>query len=116
MPCFIAKIGNWFAHGETLHEAREAALAKTFDDMPEEERISRFVEAHTAGQLYPNIDFFDWHHKLTGSCEMGRRAFARTHDIDVEHGSMTPEDFIRLTENDYGGSTIRKLRPLYGME
>ena len=46
---------------------------------------------------------------------MGRRQFARDHEIDVEHGSMTPEDFIRLTESAYGGSTIRKLKPLYGM-
>ena len=47
---------------------------------------------------------------------MGRWQFARDHGIDVERGSMTPEDFIRLTENAYGGSTIRKLKPLYGME
>ena len=115
-PCFIVKQNDKFAHGGTLHEAREALLAKLFDDMPEEERLARFAECHKAGQRYPNTDFFDWHHRLTGSCEMGRRQFAAEHAVDVENGSMTPEDFIRLTENAYGGRTIRKLRPLYGME
>ena len=81
--------------------------------MPEEERIDAFVKAHEPGKLYPNTDFFVWHHRLTGSCEMGRRQFARDHGIDVENGSMTPEDFIALTENAYGGATIRKLKPFY---
>ena len=115
-PCFVVKQENTFAHGETLHAAREALLEKLFDDMPEEERLAAFAKAHTLGKTYPNTDFFAWHHRLTGSCEMGRRQFARDHGIDVERGSMTPEDFIRLTESAYGGSTIRKLRALYGME
>ena len=114
-PCFVVKQDNKFAHGETLHAAREALLEKLFDDMPESERLDAFRKAHAPGKTFPNTDFFAWHHRLTGSCEMGRRQFARDHGIDVERGSMTPEDFIRLTESAYGGSTIRKLKPLYGM-
>lgn len=114
-PCFVVKQDDKFAHGKTLHEAREALLEKLFDDMPETERLDAFRTAHEPGKVYPNTDFFSWHHRLTGSCEMGRRQFARDHGIDVENGSMTPEDFIRLTENAYGGSTVRKLRQLYGM-
>lgn len=115
-PCYVVKQNGKFAHGETLREAREALLEKLFDDMPEEERLQAFVQAHSADRRYPNADFFAWHHRLTGSCEMGRRQFAKDHSIDVEGGSMTPEDFIRLTENAYGCRTIRKLRPLYGMK
>lgn len=114
-PCWIAKEGGLFAHGETLHKAQAALREKLLENMPEEERIEAFVEAHTAGRVYPNADFFDWHHHLTGSCEMGRRQFAKDYGIDVEAGSMTPEEFIRLTENNYGGDVIRKLRPFYGM-
>ena len=112
-PCYIAKQDGCFAHGETLHEAREALLEKLFDDMPEEARVAAFVKEHEPGKLYPNTDFFAWHHRLTGSCEMGRRQFARNHGIDVENGSMTPETFIYLTESSYGSSTIRKLKPFY---
>ena len=84
--------------------------------MPEADRIAAFVQAHKPGQVYPNPDFFSWHHRLTGSCEMGRKQFARDHEIDVEHGSMTPEAFIRLTESAYGSSTIRKLKEFYPEE
>ena len=115
-PCYVVKQIDKFAHGETLHAAREALLEKLFDDMPEADRLAAFVEAHTAGRVYPNTDFFAWHHRLTGSCEMGRKQFAADHGIDVEHGSMTPEAFIHLTENAYGSSTIRKLKPYYKLE
>ena len=111
-PCFIVKQGNCFAHGETLHKAREALLEKLFDDMPEEDRIAAFVKEHKPAVLYPNRDFFTWHHNLTGSCEMGRMQFAKNHGISLDD-SMTPEEFIRLTENDFGGSTIRKLKEYY---
>ena len=112
-PCFIVKQDNQFAHGKTLGEARDALLEKLFADMPEEERLRAFSDFFQAGQSYSNRLFFDWHHRLTGSCEMGRQQFARDHGIDVENGSMTPEEFIQLTENAYGGRTIRKLREYY---
>ena len=115
-PCYVIRQDDLFAHGKTLRAAREALLEKLFDDMPEGERLDAFRRAHAPGRRYPNTDFFAWHHRLTGSCEMGRRQFARDHGIDVEHGTMTPEDFIRLTEKAYGGSTIRKLKAIYEMD
>ena len=112
-PCFVWKQDNLFAHGATPHEAREAALEKAFDDMPEEERLAAFVREHEPGHMYPNTDFFAWHHRLTGSCLMGRRQFAEENGIDVENGTMTPEEFIVLTWSAYGSSTIRKLAEFY---
>ena len=112
-PCWIVKGNNYFAHGETLHKAREALLEKMFEDMPEDERIAAFVEAHKPGVVYPDKDYFDWHHRLTGSCEMGRMAFARDHGLESLEGSRTPEEFIALCENSYGGSVIKKLREYY---
>ena len=114
-PCFIVKQDDKFAHGETLHAARAALLDKLFADMPLEERISAFVEAHKSGKAYPNKDFFDWHHKLTGSCDMGRRQFAADHGISLDD-NMTPEAFIKLTENAYGGDVIRRLKEYYPQE
>ena len=110
--CFVVKNGGLFAHGDTLRQAMEALNDKLFEDMPEEERIEAFVKAHEGGKAYPNADFFDWHHKLTGSCEAGRKAFAQNHGVNMS-GSMTVEAFIALTERDYGGVTIRKLKPFY---
>ena len=111
-PCFVVKGGNLFAHGATLREAQEALQEKLFEELPEEERIRLFVESHEDGKTYSNQDFFEWHNKLTGSCLMGREQFAREHEVDLD-ASMTVQEFIKLTENAYGGSTIRKLKEFY---
>ena len=107
-PTFVCKQGNTFAHGETLHKAREALLEKLFDDMPTEERIEAFCAEFKPGVNRPAADFFSWHHRLTGSCEQGRREFARQHDVDIDHDELTPEEFFDLTRDSYGGSIIRQ--------
>ena len=111
--CFVAKQDNTFAHGRTLREAMEALREKLFADMPQEERIAAFISEHPIGEAYPCRDLYDWHHRLTGSCEMGRNAFAKDHGIDVEHDTMTVERFIKLTRNAYGGDVIRALERAY---
>ncbi|HIT69650.1 MAG TPA: hypothetical protein IAC36_07100 [Candidatus Aphodomonas merdavium] len=75
--------------------------------MPVEERIQAFLAEFKPGINYPAKEFYDWHHRLTGSCEMGRKAFAKEHGIDIEHGKMTLEAFLELTKNAYGGEMIR---------
>ena len=107
-PTFVCKQGNTFAHGETLHKAREALLEKLFDDMPTEERISAFCSEFKPGVKRPATDFFSWHHRLTGSCEQGRREFAREHDVDIDRDELTPEEFFALTRDSYGGRIIRQ--------
>jgi len=109
-PCYIVKSGNLFAHGETLQKAQEALRNKLFEDMPEEERIDAFLDEIKPGIPYPARLFFEWHNRLTGSCEMGRRAFAADHGIDVDGDTMTLERFIELTENAYGGDVIHHVK------
>ena len=106
-PTYVCKQGNTFAHGETLHKAREALLEKLFDDMPTEERIAAFCAEFKPGVKRPAMDFFSWHHRLTGSCEQGRREFARQHGVDLESDKLTPEEFFAMTRDSYGGSIIR---------
>ena len=107
-PTFVCKQGNTFAHGETLHKAREALLEKLFEDMPTEERIAAFCKEFRSGVKRPAMEFFSWHHRLTGSCEQGRREFARQHDVDLDSDELTPEEFFALTRDSYGGSIIRQ--------
>lgn len=108
-PCYVAKSGNTFAHGNTLKEAIDALHEKLFDDMPEEDRIAEFFKTHSPGVKYPAKDLFVWHNRLTGSCEAGRMSFARSHDIDLENDTFTIEEFINLCKDSYGGETIKKL-------
>jgi len=108
VPCFVVKQGRVFAHGETLREAMNSLRDKLFEDMPEEERITAFLAEHKPDVLYPNRDLYEWHHRLTGSCEMGRKEFMKAHGLDMD-GAITVEEFIRLTRNAYGGDVIRRL-------
>lgn len=112
-PCYIAKSGGIFAHGKTLREAVAAIQGKLFKNMPEEERIAAFIECHDYEGTYNNTDLYDWHHRLTGSCEMGRQQFAKNHGIDLD-GEMSIKEFIKLTKNAYGGEIIKKLEKEYG--
>ena len=106
--CYIVKEGKYFAHGKTLAEANAALQDKLFDKMPVEKRIAAFWTCHKRGIKYPTKDFFEWHHKLTGSCLMGRQQFAKDHGVDL-NGEMTVEEFIALTKNAFGGDIIKRL-------
>lgn len=115
--CYIVKQGSLFAHGKTLRAAIDALQDKLFEDMPEDERIAEFVKAHEWGKQYPSADYYGWHHRLTGSCDMGRSEFAKRHGYKLTDDELlTVEEFIKLTENSYGGSVIRKLREAYEEE
>ena len=107
--CFIVQHDGVFAHGENLHQAMDSLRNKLYYKMSEEERIEAFLDEHKPGIKYPCSDLYEWHHTLTGSCELGRKQFAEDHGIDVKKDEMTVEEFVELTKNAYGGETIKKL-------
>lgn len=109
VPCYIVKNGNLFAHGRTLREAQAELIEKQFYNMDDDDRIDVFLKEIDINKQYPTSVFFDWHNKLTGSCEMGRRIFAENHGIDLENGTMTVSEFVELTKNAYGGRIIKKI-------
>ena len=110
-PCYIARVGNSFAHGDTLHEAQSDAAAKELENMPLEDRIKRFYQEHNdADKEYPARDLFIWHGILTGSCNMGRRQFCKEHDINLDSDKFTVRQFIELTINAYGSDAIKQLQ------
>ena len=112
-PCYVVKGNHQFAHGNTLRDAMSALTDKMFDNMPEEERIAEFIKAHPdKDKAYPNQDLFDWHHRLTGSCMAGRNAFVKDRGLTLD-GETSVTEFIRLTKNAYGGSTIKALQAVY---
>ena len=107
--CYVVKGGGFFAHGETLREAQESLERKILNNMPTAERIAEFISRFEPGRKYPARLYYDWHHILTGSCKMGREAFARDHGYDLDKDELTPEEFMELTKDAYGGSVIREL-------
>ena len=107
-PCYVVKENNLFAHGKTVKEAFSALQEKLFDDMTVEERIDLFLKEIKSNTEYPAKIFYDWHHRLTGSCEFGRNEFIKRHNINLDE-MMTVKRFIELTQDEYGGEIIREL-------
>ena len=115
-PCFIVKAGNCFAHGETLRKAFNDAMAKALKKMPLDERISMFKEQFPdPGVKIHASQLYEWHNTLTGSCEMGRKRFARDHGIDIDTDSLTVREFITLTKDSYGSDAIKELAKAYNL-
>ena len=105
--CWIVRCGNSFAHGDTIHNAYRDALEKELEDMPEDERIDRFVAEHPDPDAEYS-DLFNWHYILTGSCEFGRRQWCQQHGLQPTD-SITVRRFLKETSSDYGGNIIRKV-------
>ena len=116
-PCFIAKVENCFAHGESLRQARNDAMNKAMKRMPLEDRIERFREQYPdPDAIIPARELYEWHGVLTGSCEMGRKQFARDYDIDINRHKLSVKMFVKLTMHSYGSDAISKLAESYGID
>ncbi len=114
-PCFIARVDNCFAHGETLHDAVRDAQAKALNHAPVETRIQRFVQKYPdPDKPVPFTELFDWHNILTGSCRLGRNHFVEQHQLDT-NAEYSPRFFIELTKNDFGGEIIEQLAKAYNL-
>ena len=108
--CYVAKCGNFFAHGDTLKDAVADARSKYESTLSEDERIELFKQAFPDyDKKIPAKDLFRWHNTLTGSCLAGRKHFCEQRGIDVEGDTYTVREFIGLTKGAYGGDIIKRL-------
>ena len=113
-PCYIVRVGNSFAHADTLKQAIKEATEKDIECQPIKQKIDMFVED------FPTLDtkalgsiLFDWHHRLTGSCRMGRENFCSEHNVSMDK-EYTIEYFLDITKDAYGGDVIKQVREKYG--
>lgn len=111
--CYIARVGNSFAHGKTIKAALLDAEMKEAKNIPIEERINKFVEVFGhLNSIHTGKRFYEWHHILTGSCQMGRDEFCKAHNIDLEK-VYTVRYFLQITKDSYGGEIIKKVIEAY---
>lgn len=109
IPCYVAKAGNYFAHGKTLKDVVKDAEVKEMGEMPVEERIEKFIEVFgSLDSEHTGKEFYDWHHILTGSCRMGRDEFCKENGIDLEK-KYSVKYFLNITKNSYGGDIIKQI-------
>lgn len=115
-PCYIIKENNQFAHGDTLKDAYMSLQEKLYDYGTEEERIEAFKKQFPEYDVkYNNRDLFVYHHVLTGSCRMGREAFMSNKGLSLD-GKTSVREFVKLTQDAYGGDIIKKLPEAYGIK
>ena len=112
--CWIAKHGNYFAHGDTLREAVITAIKKWQHNRPVSERISDFVKIHPSLDKEYS-DLFEWHYILTGSCRFGRKQWCEEHGYKPTD-SITLRTFFSQTKNYYGGEIIVQVAKKYGVQ
>ena len=111
--CYIAKIGDSFAHGKALRDAVVDAKAKETERLPIEERVEKFKDVFgSLDSEHTGKEFYTWHNILTGSCRMGRDEFCKSNNIDLEK-MYSVRYFLDITENAYGGEIIKKLKENY---
>lgn len=111
-PCYVCKCDSYFAHGESVQKAREALQDKIFSNMDTDEAIEKFLFTFEKGKKYSAKTFYDWHHYLTGSCEMGRKSFMRDRSVSFDD-AYTVDEFISMCENSFGSEIIKKLKKLW---
>lgn len=115
-PCYIVKENNQFAHGYTLKDAFMSLQEKMYDYSTEDERIEAFKKKFPEYDVkYNNRDLFVYHHVLTGSCRMGREAFMSNKGLSLD-GKTSVREFVKLTQDAYGGDIIKKLPEAYGIK
>lgn len=115
-PCYIVKENNEFAHGDTLKDAYMSLQEKLYDYGTEEERIEAFKKQFPEYDVkYNNRDLFIYHHVLTGSCRMGRESFMSNKGLSLD-GKTSVREFVKLTQDAYGGDIIKKLPETYGIK
>ena len=112
-PCYIARVENSFAHGTSLKAAYADAEEKAMEEMPLEERLTKFKTEFPSLQCSATCaTFYKWHHILTVSCTMGRDHFVQSHGLDMEK-DYTVAYFLSITEDAFGCDAIRKLKEMY---
>jgi hypothetical protein len=107
--CYIAKVGDCFAHGESIKKALNDAQVKFNNNLSEDEKISLFFKEFDIFKKYKALKFYDWHNILTGSCSFGRKSFMENNNIK-ETDMLNVAQFVELTENQYNGQIIKKIK------
>ena len=112
-PCFVAKYADEyiciFAHGETLKDAVKALEDKKEEAISVEQKIELVCKKYKIDQKFTGKFFYDLHHYLTGSCDIGRKTFFEDHNLSLDK-LYSFKDFIALTENAYNGKVIKLLK------
>jgi len=107
--CYVARSGDFFAHGNTAKEAALEANTKSLLNTPIEDRVRLFNIEFNKEEKYPATQFYNWHTILTGSCALGKDSFIMNNNIDM-NSSFTRDEFVSIVKNAYGSDIIQLIK------
>jgi hypothetical protein len=96
--CYIAQIGEYYAHGETISQAVSDARFKQMQDTMDVESVVRTIKdaGHFTRETF---------RLLTGACSFGVEQFLKEHDLH-DKDTLSISDTLRITKGAYGGSVV----------
>ena len=97
--CYIAKDGRYFAHGDTIEEARDNLMFKVM-----RRDKSRF-EKMTLDDVLPLKEAIQCYRVITGACSLGVKMFCSEIKLKDEYSIR---EIIAITSKAYGGNTFKK--------
>ena len=102
---YVARWQGEVAHGKTVRQAVEAAKNKYFARMDPGEKKRQLLDLFAEKGRLTVKELYAWHGRITGSCEFGRSRFQEEHGLK-DDDTLSLEEFVELTRNDYGGDLI----------
>ena len=107
--CFLGKFENCIAHGSSIKEAILSAQEKYFSSFDFEQKKEQFLKLFEEKGKLSVKELYFWHGALTGSCRFGRSEFQKEHNLK-DDDLLSLSEFIKLTENSFGGEKIKLLK------
>ena len=105
------KKGDFYAHGETLHEAHKFVHDKFNKAVSISDRIKAFKDKfQDFNAKVLAKDLFEWHYFLTGSCKLGRLALISERNIDINNDLVSVNEFIEMSRDKFGWEIIKLLK------
>ncbi|QDT41041.1 hypothetical protein Pan241w_11000 [Gimesia alba] len=100
--CFVARCGEYTAHGDSL--------ATAIRDVRFKEQQANFNADELVKQIKSRgVVTFNDYRLLTGACESGLRAGIKSLGLPEDTQELPLERVIELCDGQYGGDTIREL-------
>ena len=96
---FVVKVGDKFAHGKTIKDARESVKHKISD------RDTSKFKGWKLSDIKPASDLIEAYRAITGACEFGTRNFVEGRKVPKK---MTVQEAIKITSGQYGSDEFAK--------
>lgn len=99
-PTYIVQVGDFFAHGETVKEARESLIYKISN------RDTSVYDNLTIDNILTKEEAIKMYRVITGACEYGVKNYVES--LPNVKDKYSIKEIIELTNGQYGNDVVRR--------